>query len=874
MELIISHNNTDFDGLASMVAAKKLFPEASMVFVGKPQDSVQEFMALYKDSIDVKNPRTIDINQVKKLIIVDTKNIKRIGNFRKIIDQGEAELVVFDHHPAGKEDLTAPVLVSEKVGSTTTLLVERIITDNIKISSFEATLFALGIYEDTGALSFSTTTSRDVRVVAWLLDQGANLKIVRNYMERPLTGEQHDLLNLLMNDMVSIMHHGINIIIAKASISEYISGLDLLIHKIVEFTAAQVVFTVVKMGDRIIMVARSATDAVDVGAIVRQFGGGGHESAASASLKTMNLNRVIDDLHEILKKSITPEVTAKNIMSSPVKTVSQDLSIDETEKVMIRYGHTGFPVINGEKIVGIISRRDIEKARYHGLGHAPVKGFMSHHVTTINSDTSLSVIKQIMIEKDIGRLPVLEDGAVVGIISRSDVLRVLHGGDVFPSYGSDYPFACSFTGENYATRMRELLPEDVFKLIEDIGAIANEEKISVYLVGGMVRDLLLGLPNVDLDLVVEGDGIAFAQKLAEKLLGKIYSHEKFGTANLFLNNGFKIDIATARTEYYEFPAALPTVENGSLKQDLFRRDFTINAMAIGLNRHNWGQLIDFFCGCSDLRRKLIRILYNLSFVEDPTRIIRSIRFEKRYGFTIEGDTLGFAQEAIEQNFLERVSATRLKEEFVLILKEKNMIDIFKRLKEMGVWQRILPELELTCEIISYLEELDKYCCQLRSFVDAVDRELLILLLLCHQADEKQVASFIERYQWSKKYNNIMQKTADEKNKICTWLKNKNVPLSKLDLLFGEFSDEGILYFYIVSDVPEQERILRYLQARHERVPDLTGADLKQLGFKPGPVYRKILEQLRCARLDGIVSSRTEEISLAQKVYKKNITKEG
>ncbi len=159
-----------------------------------------------------------------------------------------------------------------------------------------------------------------------------------------------------------------------------------------------------------------------------------------------------------------------------------------------------------------------------------------------------------------------------------------------------------------------------------------------------------------------------------------------------------------------------------------------------------------------------------------------------------------------------------------------MIDIFKRLKEMGVWQRILPELELTCEIISYLEELDKYCCQLRSFVDAVDRELLILLLLCHQADEKQVASFIERYQWSKKYNNIMQKTADEKNKICTWLKKKNVPLSKLDLLFGEFSDEGILYFYIVSDVPEQERILRYLQARHERVPDLTGADLKQLGL--------------------------------------------
>lgn len=869
MELIVSHNNIDFDGLASMVAAQKLFPEALMVFAGKLQGSVQEFMALYRDSIDVKNPRIFDIKKVNKLIIVDTRNIKRIGNFRKIIDQGEAELVIFDHHPAGEDDLTSPFLVFDKVGATTTLLMERIIAAKIKITPFEATLFALGIYEDTGSLSFSTTTVRDVKAVAWLLDQGADLKIIRNYMERPLTDEQQELLNLLMEDMESVVHQGINIIIAKASIPEYIAGLDLLIHKIVEFTAAQVVFTVAQMYDRIIMVARSATDGVDVGAILRQFGGGGHNSAASATIKAMNLDWVMDNLHKILKKSISPEVTARNIMSSPVKTVSQNLSIDETEKIMIRYGHTGFPVIDGEKVIGIISRRDIEKARYHGLGHAPVKGFMSHHIATINSDTSLSEIKQIMIEKDIGRLPVMENDTLVGIISRSDVLRVLHGGDIFPVYGSDFPHACSFTGENFASRMKALLPAHVFKMIEDIGAIADSEKVAVYLVGGMVRDLLLGLPNVDLDLVVEGNGIAFGTKLAKELTGRIYYHEKFGTANLFLNNGLKIDIATARTEYYEFPAALPTVENGSLKQDLYRRDFTINAMAIGLNHHNWGQLIDFFCGCSDLRRKLIRILYNLSFVEDPTRIIRSIRFEKRYDFTIEEDTLRFAQKAIEQNFLERVSANRLKEEFVLILKEKNMIAIFKRLKEMDIWSRILPELELTPGILHFLEHVTEDSSQLTSLLGPIDPELLTLLLLCHQADEKRVAANIERFQWSKKYNLVLMKTAHEKKKIHAMLQGKDVPISKIDLLFRDLSNETILYFYIVSPDPEQKKIINYLRLRKERIPVVSGKDLKMLGIKPGPVYREILEMLRTSRLDGIVQSRAEEISL----IKNYLTKE-
>lgn len=868
MELIVSHNNIDFDGLASMVAAQKVYPKAQMAFVGKLQNRVQEFMALYKDSIDVKNYRTINTNGIDRLIIVDTKNSKRIGNFQKIAEQDGVELIIYDHHPDTKDDLKSTFIVSEKIGATTTLLVEKIKQEKIKITPFEATVFALGIYEDTGSLSFSTTTVRDVKSVAWLLEKGADLKTIRNYTKRPLSGEQHELFNILIEGLDSIFFNGVRVDIATASIPEYVGGLDLLTQKLGEFTNSQVVFTVVKMDDRIHLVGRSSLDSVNVNLILHRFGGGGHEKAASATVKENKLELIIDKLHRILKESISPEVKAANIMSTPVKTVSLNQSIEETGKIMIRYGHTGFPVVDGEKVVGIISRRDVEKARYHGLGHAPVKGFMSRNMVTIEADTSLSIIKQLMIKKDIGRLPVMEKGKLLGIISRTDVLRVLHGADIFSSSETSFTESYACMEENLAERMKSILPAHIFNLIQQIGEAANKEGISLYLVGGMVRDLILGLPNADLDLVVEGDGLSFASILAETLQGKIFYHEKFATASLHLQNQIKIDIATARTEYYEFPAALPIVETGSLKQDLYRRDFTINAMAIGLNQDNWGQLIDYFCGRIDLQQGIIKVLYNLSFVEDPTRIIRCIRFEKRYGFTIEGETLRYAREAIEQNFMEKVSLPRLKDEFLLILKEKTRIAIFKRLKQIRIWQRVFPELDLSQDVIKYLKQVPKSIKQIFKFVDKFDLNLIILLVLCHQANEKQVDAFCEKFQWSKVYRTALRKTAEEKENILALLESEDLALSSLDKFFSVLPNETIIYIHIISDIQKQKLIIKYLGKRKEWAATISGNDLKLLGIKPGPVFKIILDRVREAKLAGSIRSRDQEIDFVKELMMK------
>ncbi|MCX5693072.1 MAG: hypothetical protein NTX47_05255 [Candidatus Omnitrophica bacterium] len=218
-------------------------------------------------------------------------------------------------------------------------------------------------------------------------------------------------------------------------------------------------------------------------------------------------------------------------------------------------------------------------------------------------------------------------------------------------------------------------------IIEIVGKIADKLKIPAYTVGGPVRDKLLGISNCDLDFVVEGDGIKFAEALNKKLKGRLTAYKAFGTATIKLK-GKRIDIVTSRKETYTHPAAYPTVKPGAIKDDLFRRDFTINAMAIGLNKKNFGRLVDFYGGRKDLKKGIIRIMHDKSFMDDPTRIFRAVRFSVRFGFKIEPHTKKLIKEAVLDGFLGEVNAGRIRKEIELFLKEKNpkkCLEVFTKL---------------------------------------------------------------------------------------------------------------------------------------------------------------------------------------------------
>jgi len=863
MEIITTHTNADMDALASMVAAQKLYPGAVMVFPGPLLRNVAEFMALHKDTLQISTVRDIDIDHVKRIILVDTKSAGRLDKLAGLLEKPGVEIHIYDHHQRGEGDAAGKLEVVEMVGATTTLLVEKLMEMEINISPMEATVFSLGIYEDTGSLLFPSTTSRDAAAVAYLLAQGANLAVVADFLERPLNDKQRDLLKTLLVSAERYEINGIKLLIAKGNVDEFIGGLDILTHKLVEFAHLDAVFTVVEMDDRVHIVARSNVPEVSVKEILEGLGGGGHPAAASAIVKKGKVEDVAELLLEAIRSKARPLAIAAEIMSSPVKTITPETIIEDAGRLMLRYGHTGLPVVRGEQVVGVISRRDVEKATHHGLGHAPVKGFMTSNIITVSPTTPVSIVRELMIKHDIGRLPVLKEGKLLGIVSRTDVLRTLHGDNL----AGHKKIHSDSTNEQPHQNIRELmyrgLSAEYMEIMEHAGKIASSMGYKIYAAGGIVRDLLLGMDCIDVDLVVEGDGIELARALGRDYGATVRVHQIFYTAAVNFPNGLQVDVATARVEFYQYPAALPQIETSSLHQDLYRRDFTINAMAVSLNEGDFGYIVDYFGGREDLEQGLLRILHNLSFVEDPTRILRGIRFEKRYNISLEPQTLKLAKEAVSSNMLDRVSKERIWEELKYILLEPRPGLVLSRLAELQLWDSVFTGVAYE-EIKGVLEELHRSIKVLRSWDLAGTDEpwMVYFIAVLHKTSWDVAGEICTHYNFNKRqvekvaaalggWERAVEGLRDPGDIAISELARRvmSVPRECYPLILASFSDN-------VS----RRRFRQVLTAICYDKPSINGKDLRTLGYKPGPAFKKALDAVWQARLDGAVRTREEELS--------------
>jgi len=874
LEVIISHQSTDFDSLAAMVAAKKIYKDAFLVFTGAIERNVRKFISIYGDLIEITPLKKIKIEEINKLIIVDTRIKRRIGPFANVINKRDLEIHIYDHHPSTADDIKGDINAIEEVGATTTIMLKKIRKMNLEISPIEATLFALGIYEDTGSLTFSTTTIDDINSISYLFDKGINLKVVANFINIGLNIAQKKLLNKLLLSSKEIFCKGVRINMANAEVKNYTEGLALLTHKLIEIENSDVFFTIVKMADRIYIVGRSRTNSVDVDEVLKELGGGGHFQAASAVVKDLSLDELEKKLIRILEKKVRAGIVAKDIMSSPIKTVNTLASIEETKKILLRYGHNGIPVVEAGELKGIITMQEVNKAKQHGLGKELVSKYMSDQVVTVKLNTPLTEIQELMINYDIGRILVVsQEDKLVGIITRTDLIRNLYGEGHIPkrSFSTYVETSSNIERKKQIELIEKIFPKRVKDVLNKIGEIGDRLDFPVFMVGGIVRDLFLGIKNYDLDIVVEGEGIKFARELSRDLGGRTKSHEKFGTAIVILADDFKIDVATARREFYEYPAAFPKVELSSIKKDLYRRDFTINAMAIQLNRKYFGKLIDFFGGQKDLRIGIIRVLYNLSFVEDPARIIRAIRFEQRYNFKMNKTTEDFLKKAIGDKLLSRLRKKRITEELILILKEENPLKSLKRMEELGALKYILPELELNEETVERLNKVKDnfdfwtrdipdekielwviyFCCLIRNLKKSQLQRIYKKLII------KQ--KFIDKINYC--YLNLDQiiKMISQKTKISPsviYLTLKGLPNEVLFLAMTE-SDTNIA----------KERINNYFRKYKKESLYISGNELKELQVKPGPIYSQILNKLLCAQLDGEVKNKRDEIRFVKNILK-------
>ncbi|MBI3591929.1 MAG: CBS domain-containing protein, partial [Nitrospirae bacterium] len=418
-----------------------------------------------------------------------------------------------------------------------------------------------------------------------------------------MSREEFSLLNELMKSLAERVINNVRIKIGKG-VMEGVGDVAHLAHHIMDMEDTDAVILLIGMADKILIVARSRVPELDVAAVLSDFGGGGHPTAASATIKDMPFEIVEEKLVILLNKHIRPIKLVKDVMTTPVIVIEWTSSIKEAERVMTRYGVNALPVVRDGRYRGVLTREVVEKALFHGLGRNRCEDFATTDAITAPPDKPVAEVEKSMIEQNQRFVTVLEADRIVGAVTRTDMLRSLYDDFLRKSRVSSKESLAGETytglGRNIAVNLKEKLPSHLFDFLLMAGEAADELRVGAYLVGGSVRDLLRGEENLDIDIVVEGDGIHFAKKLGKKIGAKVTVHQKFGTAQV-IKDDFKLDVATARTEYYESPAALPKVETSSIKKDLYRRDFTINTLAVKLNRKDFGLLIDFFGGQRDLK---------------------------------------------------------------------------------------------------------------------------------------------------------------------------------------------------------------------------------------------------------------------------------
>ncbi|SPP99557.1 PolyA polymerase family protein [Candidatus Sulfobium mesophilum] len=858
MKLITSHINADFDALASMMAAKRIYPDAEMVFPGSQERKVRDFIEVFHPA-DFRRLRDIDFSTVTQLIIVDAKHADRLGPLSTLLSQKGIKIHIYDHHPFEENDIRRDQEMIEEVGATATLFTELLRDRKLHPTPMEATILTLGIYEETGSLLFPSTTTRDLLAVAYLLKRGANLNIVSSYIKMDLNRQELDLLNELLASSAEVVLRGLRVMIAKASRDSYVGDAAHLAHKIMEMEDVDAVVILLEMQGKILLVARSRARELDVAELMKEFGGGGHPTAASATIKEASLEMAADKLKILLDKHIKHGKVAVDVMTSPVITTQWDSAIKEAADTMTRYGVNVLPIIRDEKYVGLISREIVEKALFHGFKRNKCIEFSTSDAATVGKDTPVRDIEAIMIEQNQRFMPVIEEGNIIGAITRTDLLRVIYE-DFLRKRRLDKEgtHERSPTGRNLSTLLRDRFPDEVHRILVLAGNVADDMGANAYLVGGSVRDLLLGHANLDIDIVIEGDGIRFAKELGEKLKAQVRSHHRFGTANITLDK-LKLDVATARTEYYESPAALPKVEMSSIKKDLYRRDFTINTLAIKLNARSFGLLIDFFGGQRDLREKTIRVLHNLSYVEDPTRAFRAVRFAERFGFKLSRHSENLIKSAIQMNLFERLSGSRLFDELLIAFSETNPVKTLKRLSDYGLLKIIHKNLVLDEKLESTLSSMyETLAWHTLLFLDEkVDKGVLYLIALLSNLDDEQRAEALHRLAPPGATREIIQQSIAESAEILGKLP-LNDPVGIYHLLSPKRVELILFSMAITKDNRKKKEISQFLVELRKTKPFLTGRDLKKLGLPEGPLYSRIFRELLDKRLRGTMRTAEDE----------------
>ena len=872
MHVILTHEQADFDAIGALLGASLLHEGAFAVLPRKVNRNVRAFLNIYAQDLPFTEPDDLSGSPVEIVTLVDTQSLVTLKGV-----SANTKIQVIDHHlkPALPDDWTVHL---DPVGACTTLMVEALIEQNEHLTTLQATLMLLGIYEDTGSLTYASTTPRDVRAAAALLEMGASLRTAVDYLNPTLSPAQRSLYDHLLKNVQTHTIHGKTILIAQADARELSEEISSIAHKLRDLLDPDALFLFIRTAEGIRMIARSTSDSINVAKIALAYGGGGHERAAAALFQPPQgtspddpaaLDQAVQKLLDMLPGMVVPSITVAQLMSRNPLLITPETTAEEASSLMRRFGYEGYPVVADGKVVGLLTRRAVDRSLSHQM-NLPAHRLMEAGEVTVTSQDTLDDLHRRMADSGWGQIPVIDPDshAIIGIVTRTDLVKALAAGEA------------RMPGRlNLAEKLTTSLTPTRLAFLQFLADLAASQHIPIYIVGGFVRDLLLNRPSLDFDVVVEGDAIQLARAAAETG-GDVVSHSRFGTAKwritkaraqvaAHLPKGCQVvdelpetlDFISSRTEFYDYPTALPTVSRSSIKLDLHRRDFTINTMALRLDGHHFGDLYDYWGGLNDLHKGLVRVLHSLSFIDDPTRMLRAVRFEQRFNFTIEPRTLELIGEALP--VIKPVSGDRLRHEFNLLLSEPHPSYGLTRLHELGLLVAIHPALAWDKQRASALDQCllppdERWGLPAQMGSLPIQTALAYLVWLA-QLNSVEAASGADRLRFPATLksalvdacNAMAWLTDGQKRQAAEWVKlmdkTARVSLCALSLLRLSSDANQILENYL--------NIWQYIQ------PHTTIAELERMGIPRGPGYRSLMGQLRDAWLNGALHSQDEEKQL-------------
>lgn len=841
LKIITTINNPDFDVFASAIASQRLFKDHNIIFSGSFSPDISVYLKNTGVYFPYYTMEEVNIRKISSLVVIGTTSLELINKSLLGKINGLEHLSFIDNEDRGRENGENTDYICYESAACISVVTEKIFEQKINLSIEESKLFLTALYKKTNNFTKNNVKRLDFRAASNLISKNLNIKEISKYSYTPPKRFSSDIFRKLLLNVKAYNNSGLTLGITFIKNAEFQDSLLENIEKLWDSLDYDTLVVLYQIRDKIYFYCKTR-ELFDLNELLKPtFINIQKRKIAYGFFSSSDVNEVKNSIKENFEKLSLDFRKIKNIMTSPVRTVFANMTVKEVYKIINQTGHKNLPVIKKEKIVGIIRRKEIQLAFQHKLFQTRIEKLMTKSVIVINKERSIQHAKELFNNNNTDCLLVLENGILLGIVTTKDLfIREFAATEEKP----DVPKIQKITN-----LINTRPPKSIQSVLKIIGSIASTYNIPVFVVGGFVRDLLLNRKNFDIDIVVEGNANEFTEKIADFLNISVEHHKEFLTSKLIFKNGISVDFASARTEYYERPAILPRIKMSTIKKDLYRRDFSINAMAIKLNTEEFGILVDFFNSRGDLAAKKIRILHNLSFLEDPTRILRGIRFEQRFDFSFDETTLELLKEAVRKKYLERVSGQRLREELINIFNEKNPCYSIKRIKELRIYSHLIRGSKLNKKtekmFYHFFENIDN---NMDIFGTPSLFEIFAIFLL-YDSKTEDIDSFIKRYGFSPKFKRVFLKIHDILN---FFNENEDISYSRLYELSGKIKTEILYFLDVYLNKKNSEFIKEYAKKIKNIKLEINGKNLyEEYKIFKGPLVSVVLDKLYKARLDGM-----------------------